>query len=221
MNNKNDLAEYNQINLQNQQLNSNYIIPQIYGNSNNININMNPHYIPINNFQPQQNLMMLNQQKQLPSQIPINLLINQLKANPNLLQKINNANNLNQNLNNNLLNNLRNKDIIKQELDIIDQRNLQNLNPVQLHSQFNKPPISVCVPNMLDSKEQEELINEIADSIYEIVYGKYPNDASKITGMIKEMGIEKMNMLLSKQEDLYEIIDRAHELIKNNGNNQK
>ena len=66
---------------------------------------------------------------------------------------------------------------------------------------------------MLDSKEQEELTNEIADSIYEIVYGKYPNDASKITGMIKEMGIEKMNMLLSKQEDLDDIIDRAHELI--------
>ena len=31
--------------------------------------------------------------------------------------------------------------------------------------------------------------------------------------MIKEMGIEKMNMLLSKQEDLNDIIDRAHELI--------
>ena len=112
----------------------------------------------------------------------------------------------------NLKKNVNNKKQNK-ELDLIDQRNLQNLNPSQLQSQFNKPPINVCVPNMLDSKEQEELTNEIADTIYEISYNKYPNDAGKITGMIKEMGIEKMNMLLSKQEDLIEIIDQAHELL--------
>ena len=222
-NNKNNFVENNNMNMNNLQrqpgLNPNYIVPQIYGNSNNININMNPNFIPINQFSPQQNLMMLQQQQQQKlnqQQMNYNnFILQQLKANPNMINKNNMMNN-NNDINNNMRNNFRNNNNLdnrKQELDLIDQRNLQNLNPLQLQSQFNKPPINVCVPNMLDSKEQEELTNEIADSIYEIVYGKYPNDASKITGMIKEMGIEKMNMLLSKQEDLNDIIDRAHELI--------
>ena len=100
--------------------------------------------------------------------------------------------------NNNMMNNQNNfrndlNDGQKNDIDLIDQRNLQNLNPSQLLSQFNKPPINVYGPNMLNSEEQEDLVNEIADSIYEIVYAKYPNEASKITGMIKEKGYEKMN----------------------------
>ena len=124
---------------------------------------------------------------------------------------------------NNYMNNFRNdlNDRQKNDMELIDQRNLQNLNPSQLLLQFNKPPINVYGPNMLNSKEQEDLINEIADSIYEIVSNKYPEEASKITGMIKEKGYEKMNMLLSKQEDLNEMIDKAYEMIKNNKNNNK
>ena len=61
---------------------------------------------------------------------------------------------------------------------------------------------------MLTSKEQEDLVNEIANSIYEIVCVKYPKEARKITEMIKEKGYEEMNMLLSKLEDLNEIIDK-------------
>jgi hypothetical protein len=108
----------------------------------------------------------------------------------------------------------------KNDVDLIDQRNLQNLDPSQLLSQFNQPPINVYAPNMLNSEEQEDLVNEIADSIYEIVYAKYPKEASKITGMIKEKGYEKMNMLLSKKEDLNEIIDKAYEMIKSSRNNK-
>ena len=63
-------------------------------------------------------------------------------------------------------------------------------------------------------------MNEIADFIYETVCVKYPNEASKITEMIREKGFEKMNMLLSKQEDLYEIINKAYEMIKSSRNNK-
>ena len=126
--------------------------------------------------------------------------------------------------NNNCFNNFLKIDFSdKQKNDkeeLIDERNLQNLNPSQLLSQFNKPPIDLYGPNMLNSKEQEDLVNEIADSIYEIVYAKYPNEASKITGMIREKGYIKMNMLLSKKEDLYELIDKAYEMINNNKNNK-
>ena len=96
----------------------------------------------------------------------------------------------------------------------IDQRNLQLLNPSQLQSQFKYPPNTVFNREMMDSKENEEISNEIADSIYEIVCVKHPDEAAKITGMIKEMGIEKMNMLLSKKDDLLELIEKAYEMIK-------
>ena len=96
----------------------------------------------------------------------------------------------------------------------IDQRNLQLLNPSQLQSQFKYPPNTVFNREMIDSKENEEISNEIADSIYEIVYNYHPDEAAKITGMIKEMGIEKMNMLLSKKDDLLELIEKAYEMIK-------
>ena len=123
---------------------------------------------------------------------------------------------MNQNNNNNYFNDINKKN----ELDLAAQRNLEKLNPSQLLSQFNKPPINVY-ENMFDSKEQEEIRMEIADSIYEIAYAKYPTEASKITGMINEKGIEKMNMLLSKKEDLDEIIEKAYEMIMNSRNNDK
>ena len=44
----------------------------------------------------------------------------------------------------------------------------------------------------------EEIANEIADSISEIAVKQHPKEASKITGMIREMGIQKMNMLQMK-----------------------
>ena len=116
---------------------------------------------------------------------------------------------INQNERNNIHKN------INEKYEEIDQRNLQNLNPLQLQSQFRDPPNIVFNREMIDSKENEEISNEIADSIYEIAYNIHPNEAAKITGMIKEMGIEKMNMLLSKKDDLYDLIEKGYEMIKN------
>ena len=199
--------------------NRKFIFRQNYGNSYNININMNQNMLPMNPFMNPQ--MMMNPKKNI---------LKYNNRNNNGRKQYNQINYQNQNYeeknndlgdNSDFLNNFRNDltDKRKNDIDLIDQRNLQNLNPSQLHSQFNKPPINLYGPNMLNSKEQEDLVNEIADSIYEIVYSKYPNEASKITGMIKEKGYEKMNMLLSKQEDLNEIIDKAYKMIKNSKNN--
>ena len=116
---------------------------------------------------------------------------------------------INQNERNNIHKN------INEKYEEIDQRNLQNLNPLQLQSQFKDPPNTVFNGEMIDGEENEEISNEIADSIYEIVYNIHPNEAAKITGMIKEMGIEKMNMLLSKKDDLYDLIEKGYEMIKN------
>ena len=116
---------------------------------------------------------------------------------------------INQNERNNIHKN------INEKYEEIDQRNLQNLNPLQLQSQFKDPPNTVFNGEMIDGEENEEISNEIADSIYEIAYKIHPNEAAKITGMIKEMGIEKMNMLLSKKDDLYDLIEKGYEMIKN------
>ena len=131
-----------------------------------------------------------------------------------LIQDLQINNNLD---NNNNLNNINgiNFNENKNDINIIDERNLQSLNPSQLHSQFNNKPPKVY-SNMLSSQEREEIRIEIADTIYEIVSAKYPQEAAKITGMIFEKGIETMNMLLSKKEDLDEIVDRAYDMIVNN-----
>lgn len=103
----------------------------------------------------------------------------------------------------------------------IDHRNLENLDPVQLQSQFNtnKPVQHLFNPETCNIDENEDLANEIADSIYEIAFKLHPKEASKITGMIKEKGIHKMNMLLSKKEDLIEIIEKGYDMIIKNENN--
>lgn len=104
-----------------------------------------------------------------------------------------------------------NQMILQQE--DVDQRNLQNLNPAQLQSQFNTNQPVQHFNSELFNDDNEEIANEIADSIYEVANQRHPKEAAKITGMIKEMGIQKMNMLLSKKEDLYEMIDKAYEMI--------
>ena len=193
--------------------NQKVILRQNYGNSYNININMNQNMMPMNPFIQQQMMAMVNQNRKKFNNNRINNMRQQMDP-MNYQNNFNNFPNKKNFINDSRNENYRNKN----DNEFIDQRNLQNLNPSQLQSQFNKPPINVYGPNMLNSKEQEDLINEIADSIYEIVCAKYPNEASKITGMIKEKGYEKMNMLLSKQEDLNEIIDKAYEMINNSRN---
>ena len=194
--------------------NHKFIFRQNYGNYNNININMNnQNMMPLNSY-PFINQNMFNNRNNPKFYNGFN---NMRKP----LNPINYQNNNDFDNNNNCFNNFLKIDLSdkqKSDKEIIDERNLQNLNPSQLLSQFNKPPIDLYGPNMLNQEEQEDLVNEIADSIYEIVYAKYPNEASKITGMIREKGYVKMNMLLSKKEDLYEIIDKAYEMINNNKN---
>ena len=184
-----------------------------FTNNNNNNNNKTKYII-----RPGDNINISNMKMNMMGLYPMNQFVQQPmmplpQRNRPQYRNFQNTNMRNMELNNNELDDINANQ--KNELDIIDQRNLQSLNPSQLHSQFNQPPINVYA-NMLDSKEQEEIRMEIADSIYEIVYAKYPYEASKITGMINEKGIEKMNMLLSKKEDLDEIIDKAYEMIINN-----
>ena len=100
----------------------------------------------------------------------------------------------------------------------IDQRNLENLNPTELKSQFNtnQPVQHLFNPEMFNHDENEDIANEIADSIYDFASQRHPDEAAKITGMIREMGIQKMNLLLSQPDDLIQMIDQAYEMIMKN-----
>lgn len=103
-------------------------------------------------------------------------------------------------------------------LEEIDQRNLENLNPTELKSQFNtnQPVQHLFNPEMFNHDENEDIANEIADSIYDFASQRHPDEAAKITGMIREMGIQKMNLLLSQPDDLMQMIDQAYEMIMKN-----
>ena len=198
------------INAQNKNLNNNFNIEKntvfISNNNfnnrrtNNNNSNFNNKYHKNKKF---------NNQNFYPQQMRTRPIIGNFPnissmQSPNIFINQNERNNIQKNIN--------------EKYDEIDQRNLQNLNPLQLQSQFRDPPNIVFNREMINSKENEEISNEIADSIYEIAYKIHPNEAAKITGMIKEMGYEKMNMLLSKKEDLLVLIEKGYEMIRNDEN---
>jgi len=209
-----------------------------FNNSNNINkpgniipATPNNFYIP-RGLTPQQYQMMLMNNKnryQLLLQRQMMLLNNRNRfMNNNLMFNPNfsNQNNIfnypffnNNNMINNNINNKNNNDFsMKSDIKHIEQRNLEKLNYSDLQNQFNDSPRQIYNSDMIN--QNEEIANELADSIYEIVQQKYPNDASKITGMIREMGIEKMNNLMSKTDDLNSLIDQAYEMLKNQDHKQ-
>ena len=209
-----------------------------FNNSNNINKPGNMIHPTTNNFYiprgltPQQYQMMLMNNKnryQLLLQRQMMLLNNRnrfmnnnLMFNPNFPNQNNIFNypffNNNNMINNNISNKNNNDFSMKSDIKHIEQRNLEKLNYSDLQNQFNDSPRQIYNSDMIN--QNEEIANELADSIYEIVQQKYPNDASKITGMIREMGIEKMNNLMSKTDDLNSLIDQAYEMLKNQDHKQ-
>ena len=200
--------KYNNKNNKKQNYNNNY-----YNNGNkrynqNNNKNNTNHYNKKYIFRPGDNYDLTNMKTSVGMFGPNN-------GNPNNKKQniVNDPKNRQEVKTDNIYYNGQNKNE-KKEIEVIDERNLQSLNPKQLYSQFNHPPI----PKMINSEEQEEIKMEIADSIYEIVYNKYPDEAGKITGMIKETGLENMNMLLSKKEELDDVIEQAYDMIMNNNN---
>ena len=185
--------------------------------NNNLNF---PNYSQINNFPNQKNNSCYH--------------LNIYKNNINYFNSINQYNNpifnknLNNNLNNNIdynifknlnnnnynqINNINNFSNDKTNKKINNSQKEKNIKIYLKPSEFDTPP--KCYYNSNNQKffNYEENIVEISDSIYQIVHEKYPKEAGKITGMIKDLGLSKMNLLLSKPDDLNEIIEKAHNMI--------
>jgi hypothetical protein len=60
----------------------------------------------------------------------------------------------------------------------------------------------------IDKMSADDLSNEI----YDIVSVKFPENASKITGMIVDLGEEEMRRLLLNKQELYNLMLEAHEV---------
>lgn len=60
----------------------------------------------------------------------------------------------------------------------------------------------------IDKMSSDDLSNEI----YDIVSVKFPENASKITGMIVDLGEEEMRRLLLNKQELYNLMLEAHEV---------
>jgi hypothetical protein len=61
-------------------------------------------------------------------------------------------------------------------------------------------------------KDDPNQVDEAAGQIYEIIDQKYPEYAGKITGMIVEMGLQEMQKLLSRTDQLDNVIDEAYKV---------
>ena len=135
----------------------------------------------------------------------------------NKMFDVNNFNNNNINFNNNTNNSINknsiNNNSINDITNINEKKNNKNNKILLKPSEFISPVLCLYNSNNQEYENKEENIYEISDSIYQIVQEKYPNEAGKITGMIKELGFKKMNLLLSKPDDLNEIIERAYKMI--------
>lgn len=118
----------------------------------------------------------------------------------NLNYPINNNLNKNINFNNNYFNNnLINNDF--------------NLNQMK----YNHYKISLNNTGQNEAQKlqnnYEQLLTNLCDSIYKTINNKYPNEAGKITGMIRDLGLEKMISLISNQKNLDKVIEKAHNMI--------
>ena len=184
----------------------------LYRNKNNYK-NIFSNYSPINiiNEPKNQSCQQLNYYKNNNS-FYNNIDINHFNKNGNNTDLNNLDNNNSHGPNNNFK--LNNKDLkldnIQKEKNISKPEN----NTILLKpSEFNSSP--KCIYNADTKKDEniEENIIDISDSIYQIVYDKHSQEAGKITGMIKELGFKKMNLLLSKPEELDKIIEKAYNMI--------
>jgi hypothetical protein len=139
-------------------------------------------------------------------------------------QNINNVNNSSNNIN--FMNNYEKNDLLyndskEKEKENENIKNNSNYEKLLKSWDFNSPPKCYYNADHIQKDDiNEEIIVELSDSIYQIVSEIHPEEAGKITGMIKELGLNKMNLLLSKPDDLYQIIEKAYNMIITNNKNK-
>ena len=164
----------------------------------------------------------------------ININDNNEKVNKNYLKNIplNNLNNIT-NLNNNIIykqnfsrnNNINENQFIYNNNPYMQNNNFSNIHPNDNYPQNfnnlliqNSNPFNESGQNLQGNNDQTILTN-LCDTIYNIVSKKYPNEAGKITGMIKDLGPNQMISLLSNIEHLNTVIEKAYNMIINKKTN--
>ena len=218
-NGNNIINNYNYFNYNNKnintQLSNNFMKNYFNNNISNYSQLNNNLFNPKNQYQQYnnnnfQNNNLFNNNNRNNSRFVFNRNLNNNNQENN---NVNNSSNLN-NHTNNYEN--KNKNILfdsSKENEKIKKYN--NYEKLLKSWDFNSPP--KCYYNHSEKENiEEEFIIELSDSIYHIVSEIHPKEAGKITGMIKELGLNKMNLLLSKPDDLHQIIEKAYNMIINN-----
>ena len=174
------------INLVSPNKNINYNPPQIQNIHSQIPYQVNSfNNIPGNQF--------IGQTSHYPNvnymPIPINQMNHIVNQNHNNFNPNNQINNFNQ-FHNHELNNNENEVFINESGktdNLLTNFNLERLNELNF--------------------------DEMSQEVYEISYGMYPNEATKITGMIRELGENEMRRLLLDHLDLKNLINQAFYMI--------
>ena len=223
-NNDNIINNYNYFNYNNQNINTSF--------SNNINNNdyrnniSNYSKLDNNIFDPKNQYQQYNNSN-YNNNMFFNRNNNNFIFNPylNNNQNINNDNNSSNNIN--FTNNFEKNDSLynsskeNKEKENENIKNDGNYEKLLKSWDFNSPPKCYYNADHIQKDDtNEEIIVELSDSIYQIVSEIHPEEAGKITGMIKELGLNKMNLLLSKPDDLYQIIEKAYNMIITNNKNK-
>ena len=151
--------------------------------------------------------------------------MNNFFTNNNMI--LSNINNPINNLNNNYINgniNIRqlkynnryinNYQINPNQNNNLFKNTLNNKNYMNNNKQLNYYSIKDFSNLDKNNKDNyEEIIIYLCDKIYNIVNKKYPDQAEKITGMIKDLGPKEIISLLLKPDILNETIEKAYKMI--------
>ena len=142
-----------------------------------------------------------------------------------ILSNINNP--INNNLNNNFINgniNIRqlkynnryinNYQINPNQNNNLFKNSINNENNMNNNKRLNYYSIKDFSNLDKNNKDNyEEIIIYLCDKIYNIVHKKYPDQAEKITGMIKDLGPKEIISLLLKPDTLNETIEKSYKMI--------
>lgn len=96
---------------------------------------------------------------------------------------------------------------------MVNEMNLMNLNNQM--GQMNLNQVNQFQMNQIQHENEDDLKGEILDKIYTKAYEAFNDDAPKITGMIAELSLNDLNILISDEMRLQEVLKSAYNQLHN------
>ena len=106
---------------------------------------------------------------------------------------------------------------VNRQMTHISRQNPQHLasgmmqGPPQQPKDMSTKPINITHLTSADPKQQKQILSE---TLFPIIYRKYPQQAGKITGMLLELEISELLFLLDSGEQLNAKMEEAYEVLQ-------